>query len=264
MVRRSRGSPLRGVATAPASSTADIRSFFDRCAATGFPEQHGDPQRLLDDRLSLLRDLAQPGRSDVVLDLGCGIGHHLVALAPEVARGIGIDVSPRMIDLARARLRGAPRSADLTFAVDNAEELRGVAPRSVDLAICIGVFEHILDKRALLASAYRVLKPGGRFFCLSPHAGYVWYRTIAPLLGYATRHLSSDRLLARGEFSALLAQAGFRRIRSVPWTFIPRGDVPAVIAVLLTGLDAIGRHARWESLRGGLAFCAWKEPKPVS
>jgi ubiquinone/menaquinone biosynthesis C-methylase UbiE len=261
--RRPPWSRLRGVATTPSCSTTDIRSFFDQCASTGSPEQHGHPQRLLEYRLALVRSLARPRRTEVVLDLGCGHGHHLLALGPEAARGVGIDVSPGMVELARARLRSSPCGANLAFEVDDAEELKGIADESVDLAICIGAFEHMLDKRAVLASIYRVLKPGGRFFCLAPHADYVWYRTIAPLLGFATKHLSSDRVLSRDEFSALLDQAGFCRIRSAPWTFIPKGDVPTVIALLLTVLDAVGRHARLDSLRGGLSLCAWKEAKPT-
>ena len=208
-----------------------------------------------------MRNLARIRPSDVVLDLGCGNGHHLIALAPGVARGVGIDVSPGMVELARARLRSSTCRANLTFAVDNAEELNGIADQSVDLTICIGAFEHMLDKRAVLANVYRVLKFGGRFFCLTPDADYVWYRTIAPVFGFGTKHLSSDRMLTHDEFSALLDQAGFRRIRSAPWTFIPKGDVPALVALLLTVLDTIGRHARLDSLRGGLSFCAWKEAK---
>ncbi|HET9246105.1 MAG TPA: class I SAM-dependent methyltransferase [Xanthobacteraceae bacterium] len=261
--RRAPWSTFRGVATTPSYNTTDIRSYFDRCASTGAPEEHGHPQRLLEYRLALARNLARPRVADVVLDLGCGNGHHLLALGPEVARGIGIDVSPGMIELARARLRSSPRRANLMFEVDNAEELKAIADQSVDLAICIGAFEHMLDKRAVLASIYRVLEFGGRFFCLAPHADYVWYRTLAPLLGFATKHLSSDRMLTHDEFSALLDQVGFRNIRSAPWTFIPKGDVPAFVALLLTVLDAIGRHARLDSLRGGLALCAWKETKPA-
>jgi ubiquinone/menaquinone biosynthesis C-methylase UbiE len=261
--RREPWSSFRGVVTTPSCSTADLRSFFDRCASTGSPEQHGNPQRLLEYRLALLRHLARPRPTDVVLDVGCGTGHHLIAIGSEVCRGIGIDVSPGMIELARSRLRSSPRRAHLTFEVDDAEKLKGVADQSVDLAICIGAFEHMVDKRAVLASIYRVLKFGGRFFCLAPHANYVWYRKIAPLLGCATKHLSSDRLLTQSEFSLLLNEAGFRRIQSAPWTFIPKGDVPAVIASLLTVLDAIGRHTRLDSLRGGLALCAWKEAESV-
>jgi 2-polyprenyl-6-hydroxyphenyl methylase/3-demethylubiquinone-9 3-methyltransferase len=249
--------------TTASSSTADLRSFFDRCAATGSHEQHGDPLRLLEYRLALVRNLARPQPADVVLDLGCGNGHHLVALAPEIARGIGIDVSPGMIALARARLRNSSWTAKITFAVDDAEELKGVANQSIDLAICIGAFEHMLDKRKMLASVYRVLKSGGRFCCLSLNADYVWYRTIAPLLGFSIKHLSSDRILTRDEFSALLCQAGFCRIRAAPWTFIPRGDVPASVALLLALLDAVGRHARMDSLRGGLAVCARKDARPA-
>jgi ubiquinone/menaquinone biosynthesis C-methylase UbiE len=254
-------STIRGVAATPSYSTTDIRSFFDRCASTGSPEQHGHAQRLLEYRLALVRSLAWPRPTDVVLDLGCGNTHHLLALGPEVARGIGIDISPGMIELARARVRSLPWRANLTFEVDDAEELKGSADQSIDLAICVGAFEHMLDKRAVLASIYRVLKFGGRFFCLTLHADYVWYRTIAPLLGFATKHLSSDRMLTHDEFIVLLDQAGFRSIRFAPWTFIPKGDVPDLVALLLTVLDAIGRLARLDSLRGGLSLCAWKQAK---
>jgi ubiquinone/menaquinone biosynthesis C-methylase UbiE len=257
--RRLPRSKCRGVATTLSHNLTDIRSFFDRCATTGSPEQHGHPQRLLEYRLALVRSIARPRPADVVLDVGCGNGHHLFALGPEVAHGIGIDVSPGMIELARTRLRRLPRRTNLTFEVDSAEEMKRIADQSVDLAICIGAFEHMLDKRAALASIFRVLKTEGRFFCLTPRADYIWYRTIAPRLGFSTKHLSSDRLLTEDEFRALLVQAGFRRIRSDSWTFIPKGDMPAVVAVLLTALDAIGRGARFNSLRGGFSLCAWKE-----
>ena len=180
-----------------------------------------------------------------------------------MARGIGIDISPSMIGLARAHHRRSTSIANLTFEVDDAEELKAIADQSIDLAICIGAFEHMLDRRAVLASIYRVLKFGGRFFCLAPHSDYVWYRT-APLLGFATKHLSSDRLRNHDEFSTLLERAGFRCIRSTPWTFIPKGDVPAVVALALTLLDVVGRLTRLESLRGGLSLCARKEAKPLN
>ncbi|ANW00240.1 hypothetical protein LMTR13_08715 [Bradyrhizobium icense] len=169
-----------------------------------------------------------------------------------------------MIALAHARLGNSAWTANLTFEVGNAEKLNGIADESIDLAICIGAFEHMLDKRAVLASIYRGLKVGGRFFCLTPNADYVWYRTIAPALGVRTKHLSSDRLLTREEFSMLLDQAGFRRSRSAAWTFIPKGDVPALVALLLTMLDVIGRYARLDSFRGGLSLCAWKDATPTS
>jgi 2-polyprenyl-6-hydroxyphenyl methylase/3-demethylubiquinone-9 3-methyltransferase len=106
-----------------------------------------------------------------------------------------------------------------------------------------------------------VLRLGGRFVCLTLNANCVWYRTIAPLLGSATKHLSSDRMLTHNEFSALLEEAGFCRSRFATWTFIPKGDMSAVVAIALSVLDAVGRYARLDCLRGGLALCAWKESK---
>jgi ubiquinone/menaquinone biosynthesis C-methylase UbiE len=256
--RRKIASRFGGLVTTPVRGVTDIKSFFDQCSSSGFAEQHGNPKRLFEYRLGLVRNHAQLQSTDVVLDLGCGNGHHLLALGPEMAHGIGVDFSPGMIRVARDRLRRSSSRARLTFEVDDADELKGTADQSVDLVICIGAFEHMLNKPAVLASVYRVLKFGGRFFCLAADADYVWYRTIAPILGFATKHLSSDKFLTSDEFVGLLYQTGFRRIRSVPWTFIPKGDMPALVGFLLAGLDKIGRRARLNSLRGGLSVYAWK------
>jgi ubiquinone/menaquinone biosynthesis C-methylase UbiE len=247
-----------GVATTTAQSTADVQTFFDRCS-TEYTEQHGDPDQLLEYRVNLVRTHARLRRTDVVLDVGCGNGHHLLALAPYIARGMGIDLSPGMVGVARARMCGSPWQRRLTFAVDNGEKLHEVATASVDAAICVGALEHMLDKAAVLASVHRVLRPGGRFFCLTPDGHHPWYRTIAPLLGLSTKHLSTDRSLTRSELAGLLRRAGFSRAELGSWTFIPKGDMPPVMGLLLDGLDAVGRVAHMDSLRGGLRVCAWKE-----
>jgi SAM-dependent methyltransferase len=64
-------------------------------------------------RLRLLRKLVHPGAR--VLDIGCGTGEFLAALEP--AKGVGLDFSPKMVELARARYPG------LTFLEGIAEDL---------------------------------------------------------------------------------------------------------------------------------------------
>jgi 2-polyprenyl-6-hydroxyphenyl methylase/3-demethylubiquinone-9 3-methyltransferase len=242
----------------PVHDNADVRAFFDRCAPA-YAEAHGDPRHLMAQRLALVRREARLRPDDVVLDLGCGPGHHLLALAPEIARGIGVDLSPAMIEVARASLAASSWGARLRFEAGDAANLEGlIAADSVDLVLCFGALEHMLDKPAALASIHRVLRAGGRFFCLTPSGDYLWYRTLAPLLGFATKHLSTDVFLTRDALGALLARAGFDGVRTGCWTFIPGGDMPGLMARLLRGLDTLGRLADLRTLRGGLWVCATK------
>jgi SAM-dependent methyltransferase len=248
---------FRKLTTTPVSNLADAKIFFDRCAPV-YAEQHGPAERLLNYRIGLIKKYAQPCADDVVLDIGCGVGQHLLALAEEVAHGIGVDLSPAMIEEAEERLRNSPWQDKLTFLVDNGEEISTVAESSIGLVICVGALEHMLDKGAVISNVYRLLKPGGRFFCLTPHGGYIWYRALAPLLGMETKHLSTDKFLKRQELINLLTESGFRRLQVGCWTFIPKGDMPSALGTLLTGLDSVGRLLRVNSLRGGLFVCAWK------
>jgi ubiquinone/menaquinone biosynthesis C-methylase UbiE len=249
---------LRKLVTTQVRGAADIREFFDNCAQA-YSEQHGHPERLLNYRIALIRRHAELRNDDFVLDVGCGNGHHLFALADEISGGIGVDLSPAMIEIAQKRRRDSPWQSKLTFLSDDGERLGLLAERSTDLVMCVGAFEHMLNKSAALASAHRILKPRGRFFCLTLNGGYFWYQALAPLLGLETKHLSTDRFLKRDELLRLLAESGFCRIQSGYWTFIPRGDMPSVLWFICRGLDVIGRLFRINSLRGGLWICAWKE-----
>ena len=249
---------LRKLVTTQVHSTTDIRDFFDDCAHA-YSEQHGHPERLFNYRIALIRQYAKPCNDDVVMDVGCGNGHHLLALAGEIGRGIGVDLSPAMIEVARERLRNSPWQGKLVFLSGNAEQLSAPAERSIDLAMCVGALEHMLNKSDVLVSAYRMIKPRGRFFCLTINGGYVWYRVLAPLLGLETKHLSTDKFLKRDELVRMLMKSGFRRIQVGYWTFIPKGDMSSVLGFICQGLDIIGRILRINSLRGGLWICAWKE-----
>ncbi|HVG20316.1 MAG TPA: methyltransferase domain-containing protein, partial [Blastocatellia bacterium] len=189
--------------TTPIRGTADVRDFFDNCARS-YSEGHGHAERLLNYRIALIRQHAKPSNNDVVLDVGCGNGHHLFRLAGEIGRGVGVDLSPAMIGVAQERLRDSPWQGKLSFLSDDGERLGALAENSIDLAMCVGALEHMLNKEAVLANVRRVLKPRGRFFCLTTHGEYVWYRALAPLLGLETKHLSTDKFLRPDELVRML------------------------------------------------------------
>jgi ubiquinone/menaquinone biosynthesis C-methylase UbiE len=233
----------------------DIRAFFD-AQAEQYAEAHGDPSSLLRYRLSLIHERAHFQPTDVVLEIGCGNGLHLLALADSFGRGIGIDLSPAMLRVARRHVARNPWQGKLQFTVDLAEQLSSVADASIDVIFSVGALEHTLDKRRVIATAFRVLKPGGRFICLTPNGHHLWYRWLASLFGLETRRLSTDCYLSRRQLDHLLRAAGFRDLEFGYWTFIPQGDMQPMHAALLDVLDRCGRIAAPDSLRGGLVICA--------
>ena len=98
-----------------------------------------------------------------VLDLGCGAGSDLLIAAQMVGpsgRAIGIDITPSMVERARASAR--------EMGLDNVELHEGMIERlpledeSVDVVISNGVIDLVPDKEAVFSEIKRVLRPGGR------------------------------------------------------------------------------------------------------
>ncbi len=109
---------------------------------------------------------AHPGA--VVLDAASGTGDiPLRVLRRLGGNGAGrtlwvTDLCPEMLAIARTKLAGR---AGVSIAVADVHALAAFPAGSVDLfSISFGM--KICDRRRVLAEAFRVLKPGGTFFCL--------------------------------------------------------------------------------------------------
>jgi ubiquinone/menaquinone biosynthesis C-methylase UbiE len=235
----------------------DIRAFFDAIAG-GYRESHGSADLLLDCRLALMRRLLAPGPGGVLLEIGCGPGVHLFPLAAAFSRVIGADLSPEMIVAAERIRRTHPCAARIELHAERAERLTSIRDNAVDAVLCVGAFEHMPDKPAVLGEVRRVLKPGGRFVCLTVNGDYLWYRRIAPWLGYEVKHLSSDRFVNATEMRALLQGVELQVDEMGYWRFVARGDMPGWSARALEWLDRAGMVCKSPLLRGGLYVCAMK------
>ena len=108
--------------------------------------------------------LAELRSGEVVLDLGSGGGIDVLLSARRVGpagKAYGLDMTDEMLALARENQRKA--------GVDNVEFLKGeiehvpLPDNAVDVIISNCVINLSADKDAVLAEAFRVLKPGGRF-----------------------------------------------------------------------------------------------------
>ena len=105
--------------------------------------------------------LAEQGRlSGQLLDSGCGTGEHTLLAARHGADALGVDLSPRAIELARAKAAGSGLA--VRFEVADATELAGTG-LSFDTIIDSGVF-HVFDdpdRSRYVASLAAVLRDGG-------------------------------------------------------------------------------------------------------
>jgi len=98
-----------------------------------------------------------------VLEIGCGIGRFERALAPRVRAITGIDVSPRMIEQARARCAGLD---NVSLLACTGYDLALFADASFDLVMAIDSFPYLVQSGMALVErhfeeARRVLRPEG-------------------------------------------------------------------------------------------------------
>jgi len=102
--------------------------------------------------------------AESVLEIGCGIGRMTAYLAGRFARVCAVDVSPNMIEQARANLAGLD---NVRLDVGNGYDLSNYDDAQFDFVFSYLVFQHIPDRDATITyirEAGRVLKPGGHFY----------------------------------------------------------------------------------------------------
>src|SRR5438105_4916398 len=99
-------------------SREDVRARFARNAANYVTSAFHADSALLDEVVAL----AVPQPTDVVLDVATGTGNTAFALAPHVARVVGLDLTPEMLDQAR-RLAAERGVANVEWVVGDAQQL---------------------------------------------------------------------------------------------------------------------------------------------
>jgi ubiquinone/menaquinone biosynthesis methyltransferase len=183
---------------------------------------------------------------DRVLDLACGTGDLALAAAPRVRRSVGLDVTERMLQIARQRAgRLAPsttrsRPSPARVPTGTVHFLAGdmlalpFAARSFDVVTTGYGLRNVVDLPEALREIRRVLVPEGRFLSLDfnrparrpVRAVYLAYLTVVgSALGYAL-HRDPDTYRYIPEsirnypgaegVSRLIVSAGFGEVRCVP------------------------------------------------
>jgi SAM-dependent methyltransferase len=197
-----------------------MRATWDALASD--PDAYvGDPARGRSELQGLFERLGADPRGGTCVEVGCGSGRMTGALAERFARVLALDVSPAMIDRARANVS----EPNVEFRVISGDALDGVESGSADVVVCYLVLQHLPSREtvtAYLAEFARVLAPhGGEAFVqlpvldhgLRPRAWRAVRSALVPItsLGAPTRRKEfRGYRLTRGELDAALAGAGLR------------------------------------------------------
>jgi arsenite methyltransferase len=179
--------------------------------------------------------LAELHEGEVVLDLGSGGGIDVLLSARRVGptgKAYGLDMTDEMLALAREN----QRKAGLT----NVEFLRGeieaipLPDHSVDVIISNCVVNLSGDKAKVLAEAFRVLRPGGRFavsdVVIRGEVPTEVRKSIELWVGCVAGALTEQ------EFQGYLREAGFEDVGIEPTRIYQLEDAKAFLAG--AGLDA--------------------------
>ena len=122
-------------------------------------------------KYSMIKSIAAH-KNGTVLDIGSGTGHIAISIAKRQQQGSGelniiaSDVCMPMLDIAKKKVaKTASGLPKLSFQTLNAHNIHQIPDNSIDIYTTSFVMK-ICDREQLIPEALRVLRPGGRFYCL--------------------------------------------------------------------------------------------------
>ena len=188
-----------------------MRRTWDALAGSDSPVYVGDPATGAEELAGLFGRLGADPRGGVCVEVGCGPGRMTGALAERFDEVLALDVSPAMLERARANVP----AGNVEFRPVSGERLEGVDDGVADALVCYLVLQHLPSRaviEAYLREFARVLAPGGEAFVQVPvlvgAAGRLWRAIRTPLVPLARR---PDRGAA---FRGLPVDAGRARCRA--------------------------------------------------
>ena len=184
---------------------ADQARFWDRIS-TKYARRPIADEAAYQQKLEVTQSYFEPELE--VLEFGCGTGGTAIRHAPFVKHIYAIDISPKMIEIARRKAVKA-RVFNAKFYVASIDEF--VPPdRGYDAVLGMSILHLLANRDAVIAKVHAMLKPGGVFIsstvCLGDFAP--WMRIVAPI-GGAVGLLPTLRVFTAKQLAASLIGAGF-------------------------------------------------------
>jgi ubiquinone/menaquinone biosynthesis C-methylase UbiE len=175
--------------------------------------------------------LGQMKPGDRVADLGCGSGAFTELLTKRGLNAVGLDISPKLIELALKKYPG------IEFLEGDAENLP-FADGSLDGVLLSGLVHHFPQPQRLAQETFRVLKPGGRFVAFDPNRMnpmmYLYRDRSSPLYS-PVGVTENERPILALDAAAVFRRAGFavetEYLARLPYRFVESGAAGAALPI---------------------------------
>lgn len=144
-----------------------VRDYFDYDSVKYFPQRYGSDPKTCEQysytvrRGHVLRMLdGISGKRGAILDIGCGPGIYTRDLLLRGWEVWGMDISPKMLEVAQHSITDVPESSRAHFSIGQIERL-SFETSFFDAVICIGVIPYVVSLEKAVSEAVRVVKAGG-------------------------------------------------------------------------------------------------------
>jgi ubiquinone/menaquinone biosynthesis C-methylase UbiE len=179
--------------------------FWDRIAER-YAKQPIADEAAYRKKLDVTREYLRPDME--ILEFGCGTGSTAILHAPYAKRIRAIDVSSKMLQIAKQRAE-AKDIHNITFERAAIEDIR-VPDCTFDAVLGLNILHLVEDRARVIAHVHKMLKPCGVFVTSTPCIGDTmkWLTTIVPV-GTFFGLMPSVKVFTTKELERSLVHGGF-------------------------------------------------------
>src|SRR5262245_30502351 len=154
--------------------------------------------------------LAHVVRGDLAeaAEICCGHGELLNLAEGDIRLGVGVDISPAMLEVAARQHVGR---RDFLFIQGEATRLP-IASEQFTSVFMLGGIHHVSERARLFGEVFRILRPGGRFYFREPVSDFPLWRWMRAIIYRVSPALDAEteRPLRWRETVPVLEKAGFQ------------------------------------------------------
>jgi len=198
--------------------------FWDKISAR-YAKQPVADEAAYQKKLKVSRDYFKPEME--VLEIGCGTGSTAIAHVPYVKHIHAIDISLKMIEIARGKVE-KEKVENVTFEQSTIDDLN-IEAGSLDAVLALSLLHLVEDKDDVIKKVYGMLKPGGVFISSTVCMSDSMLKLLRPIIpiGMLFGFMPSVKFFTAKALEASLTEAGFE----IEYRWLPKKGAALFLVV---------------------------------